>query len=305
LHKEQFSYHYSYYVPNYKGEKEKKKKKEDLTMAISGKAAQFSSSLEYRSHWHHLAQNHQCGHAPDAPELAAPRRGAVLVVVRPGGRRRRRFHDCIACIHRHMHARAFKRQTPWIAAPPHPQQVLGVGNKRNGGGRGTEGELTWVVGGGGPGAAADGQAAARGEPEHLVLGDVEVAEQLWVGEEAAEARHLRRRGVVHGGAARLRGVLGRLEVRRAGEQVLQALHVLRGHAVGGARRARGAAGQAGGGGGAGGGEDEDEEEEVDEERAPTHRRRRWRGTITGGHGRGVRVTMRGSGSWEICRAPPV
>jgi len=43
LHKEQFSYHYSYYVPNYKGEKEKKKKKEDLTMAISGKAAQFSS----------------------------------------------------------------------------------------------------------------------------------------------------------------------------------------------------------------------------------------------------------------------
>ena len=62
--------------------------------------------------------------------------------------------------------------------------------------------------------------------------------------------------------------------------------------------------EAGGGAGAGGGEDEDEEE-VDEERAPTHRRRRWRGTITGGHGRGVRVTMRGSGSWEICRAPPV
>ena len=154
-----------------------------------------------------------------------------------------------------------------------------MANKRNGGGRGCE-ELTWLVGGGGPGAAADGQAAARGEAEHLVPGDVEGAEQLLVGEEAAEARHLRRGGVVHGGAARLRGVLGRLEVRRTGEQLLQA----RGEADRGARRARGAAGQAGGGGGAGGGEDEDEEE-VDEERAPTHRRRRWHGRDD--HGRCV------------------
>jgi hypothetical protein len=183
--------------------------------------------------------------------------------------------------------------------------MIGVGNKRNGGGRDIYGELTWLVSGGGPGAAPDGQAAAGREPEHLVPGDVEGAEQLRVGEKAAQARHLRRRGVVHGGAARLRGVLGGLEVCRAGEQLLQARRPgRRGHAVRGARRARGAAGQTGGGGVAGG-EDEEVDEERGEARAPTHRRRRrWRGTITGSHGRCVGVTMRGSGNWRSAGPRP-
>lgn len=74
---------------------------------------------------------------------------------------------------------------------------------------------------GGPGAAADGQAAAGRELEHLLPGDVEGGEKLRVGEEAAHARHLGRRGVVHGCAARGRGVLGGLEVRRARQQLLQ------------------------------------------------------------------------------------
>ena len=82
-------------------------------------------------------------------------------------------------------------------------------------------ELTRLVGGG-PGAAADGEAATGGELEHLLPGDVEGGEQLRVGEEAAQARHLGRRGVVHGGAARGRGVLGGLEVRRARQQLLKA-----------------------------------------------------------------------------------
>lgn len=92
---------------------------------------------------------------------------------------------------------------------------------------------------GGPGAAANGQAAAGGELEHLVPGDVEGGEQLRFGQEAAEARHLGGGGVVHGGAARRRRVLGGLEVRRARQQVLQA----RRHALRSARRTRGAAGR--------------------------------------------------------------
>lgn len=126
--------------------------------------------------------------------------------------------------------------------------------------------------GGGPGAAADGEAAAGGELEHLLPGDVEGGEQLRVGEEAAQARHLGRRGVVHGGAARGRGVLGGLEVRRARQQLLQARQQVlrRGHAVRGARRGMMVAG--------GDGVDDDgEEEERGEVRAWTHRRRRrWR-----------------------------
>ena len=119
--------------------------------------------------------------------------------------------------------------------------------------------LTWLGGAGGAGAAADGEAAARGERERLLPGDVEVDENPGVGEQLAQARHLFARGAVQGRAARRRGALGRLEVRRARQHVLQARQERVRHV-------------AHGGGGCGGGdagvrgrawarEDEEEEEE--------------------------------------------
>jgi hypothetical protein len=118
--------------------------------------------------------------------------------------------------------------------------------------------LTWLGAAGGAGAAADGEAAARWEPERLLPGDVEVDEHPGVGEQLAEARHLGARGAAQGRAARRRGALGRLEVRRARQHFLQARHER-------VRQARGGGGGArvrtDGRGGAGSREDEEEEDE--------------------------------------------
>lgn len=64
--------------------------------------------------------------------------------------------------------------------------------------------FTWLGAAGGAGVAADGEAAARGEAEHLVPGDVEGAEELRVGEQPAQAMHLVDGAVVQRGAARVR-----------------------------------------------------------------------------------------------------
>jgi hypothetical protein len=118
--------------------------------------------------------------------------------------------------------------------------------------------LTWFIVG--SGAAADRQGAAGGEPERLGRGDVEGGEQLRVGEQVAHARHLATGdggGAVHGRAARVGGVLvGRLEVRRARQQLFQAREqVLRRQPV------RGARGAADGRGGPPGDDDGDKPEE--------------------------------------------
>jgi hypothetical protein len=130
--------------------------------------------------------------------------------------------------------------------------------------------LTWLGAAGGAGAAADREAAARREPERLLPGDVEVDEHPGVGEQLAQARHLGARGAAQGRAARRRGALGRLEVRRARQHLLQARH----------ERVRQARGGRGGGGarvhtdGRGGaGSREDEEEEGEEHGGATHRGR--------------------------------